>query len=68
VLIIDVGGGYKTILIGLDQFIVGTGQRVGAGEPVGVMSPQAASPRLRFQVRENGRAIDPSPWFQSEAL
>ncbi|MCQ8185184.1 murein hydrolase activator EnvC family protein [Parvularcula maris] len=63
VLIVDVGGGFTHIYVGLDQFIVSKGQRVGAGEPVGVMSPQAQNPRLRFQVRDQGRPVDPTPWF-----
>jgi septal ring factor EnvC (AmiA/AmiB activator) len=66
VLIVDVGGGYTNIFVGLDQFIVSKGQRIGAGEPVGVMSPEGANPRLRFQVREKGRPIDPRPWFEAK--
>ncbi|MEM9839843.1 MAG: peptidoglycan DD-metalloendopeptidase family protein [Pseudomonadota bacterium] len=65
VLIIDVGEGYTTILIGLERFIVRKGQRLGAGEPVGVMGNAVAAPRLRFQVRKDGRPVNPAPWIQS---
>jgi septal ring factor EnvC (AmiA/AmiB activator) len=64
ILIIDVGGGYTNILIGLDQFIARKGQRVSAGEPVGVMASGDVAPRLRFQVRHNGTPLDPDPWFE----
>jgi septal ring factor EnvC (AmiA/AmiB activator) len=63
VLIIDVGGGYTHILIGMDTFVVRKGQRVSSGEPVGVMAQGANAPRLRFQLRRNNRPVDPEPWF-----
>jgi septal ring factor EnvC (AmiA/AmiB activator) len=63
VLIIDVGGGYTNVLIGLDSFIARKGQRVSAGEPVGVMAASTSAPSLRFQVRRNGQPVDPEPWF-----
>ncbi|GGY55506.1 peptidase M23 [Parvularcula lutaonensis] len=64
VLIIDVGDGYTNIFIGLDRFVVRKGQRVGAGEPVGVMANGAQAPSLRFQVRKRGQPVDPTPWFE----
>ncbi|MEM9810023.1 MAG: peptidoglycan DD-metalloendopeptidase family protein [Pseudomonadota bacterium] len=67
VLIIDVGGGYTTVLLGLDSFVVRKNQRVGAGEPVGIMSPRQQAPRLQLQVRKEGRPVDPEPWFQKGA-
>ncbi|MEM1379582.1 MAG: peptidoglycan DD-metalloendopeptidase family protein [Pseudomonadota bacterium] len=67
VIIIDVGGGYTTILIGLDRFIVRKGQRLSSGEPVGVMATATAAPRLQFQVRKNNRPVDPSAWIESES-
>lgn len=66
ILIIDVGEGYTTILMGLDRFIVRKGQRVSAGEPVAVMAPDLEAPRLRYQIRKDGRPVDPEPWFGGE--
>jgi len=65
VLIIDVGGGFTNILIGVDRFIVAKGQRLAAGEPIGVMGSAQSAPRLQFQVRESGRPVDPAPWIQN---
>ena len=64
VLIINVGGGYVQVFMGIDNFIVRQGQSISAGEPVGVMSPRDGAPRLEFQVRRNGQPVDPEPWFQ----
>ena len=44
-LIINAGGGYHILLAGLSQIDVQLGQFVLAGEPVGVMSAAAKSPR-----------------------
>lgn len=67
ILILDVGEGYSAILIGLDRFIVQKGQRLSAGEPVGIMGPGPSSPRLRYQIRERGQPVDPGPWIESAA-
>lgn len=63
VLIIDVGDGFTNILVGVDRFIVRKGQRVGAGEPIGVMAADQRAPRLRFQVRRNGQPVNPAEWL-----
>lgn len=65
VLIIDVGGGFSAIMIGVDRFIVQKGQPLAAGEPVGVMSSTQSAGRLQFQIRESGSPIDPSPWIEN---
>ncbi|NRA30444.1 MAG: peptidoglycan DD-metalloendopeptidase family protein [Parvularculaceae bacterium] len=65
VLIIDVGGGFSAIMIGVDRFIVQKGQPLAAGEPVGVMSSAQSAARLQFQIRESGRPVDPSPWIET---
>lgn len=67
VLIIDVGDGYTNILLGLERFIVREDQRLSAGEPVGVMASESSAPRLKFQVRKDGRPVDPAPWVESGA-
>ncbi|MEM0927861.1 MAG: peptidoglycan DD-metalloendopeptidase family protein [Pseudomonadota bacterium] len=63
VLIIDVGGGYATVLLGLETFIVQKDQRISAGEPVGIMPQRSGAAPLRLQVRRSGTPVDPTPWF-----
>lgn len=71
-LIINAGGGYHVLLAGMSQIDVQPGQFVLATEPVGTMSgwPQLAQPAsaksapvLYVEFREDGRPIDPGPWW-----
>ena len=72
ILIIEHGGGYHSVLAGLDRVDAVVGQYLLAGEPVGVMgsgkeSGDAASatgrPKLYLELRRDGLPIDPVPWF-----
>ncbi len=74
-LILDVGGGYHVLLAGLGALTAETGQIVRQGEPLGVMGKDPARspligdlledhrPILYVEFRQNGGAIDPSPWW-----
>jgi murein hydrolase activator len=73
-LIIDAGGGYYVLLAGLDRINVESGEFVLAGEPVGTMGDGstrmataaavgAARPVLYIELRKDGTAIDPGPWW-----
>jgi len=73
-LIIDAGGGYYLLLAGMDRINVESGEFVLAGEPVGVMGDGsarmataaavgAARPVLYIELRKDGTAIDPGPWW-----
>ena len=73
-LIIDAGGGYYVLLAGMDRINVESGEFVLAGEPVGVMGDGsvrmataaavgAARPVLYIELRKDGTAIDPGPWW-----
>jgi septal ring factor EnvC (AmiA/AmiB activator) len=73
-LIIDAGGGYYVLLAGLDRINVQSGEFVLAGEPIGVMGDGsvrmataaavgAARPVLYIELRKDGTAIDPGPWW-----
>ncbi len=73
-LIINAGGGYYMILAGMDRINVSVGQFVLAGEPVAVMGDGTArtaaaaaigatQPVLYIQLRKDGTAIDPGPWW-----
>jgi septal ring factor EnvC (AmiA/AmiB activator) len=73
-LIINGGGGYYMVLAGMDRINVGVGQFVLAGEPVAAMGAGsartaaaaaigAAQPILYIELRKDGAAIDPGPWW-----
>jgi septal ring factor EnvC (AmiA/AmiB activator) len=73
-LIIDAGGGYYVLLAGMDRINVQSGESVLAGEPVGVMGDGSARmataaavgagrPVLYIELRKDGTAIDPGPWW-----
>ncbi|MCW6510102.1 murein hydrolase activator EnvC family protein [Lichenifustis flavocetrariae] len=79
VLILNVGGGYYTVLAGMDHVDVAIGQFVLAGEPVGAMGDGsvktaaaialgATEPILYVEFRKDGAAVDPSPWWAKAAL
>jgi septal ring factor EnvC (AmiA/AmiB activator) len=61
-LIMEHGGGYHTLLSGLDQIDATVGQRLLMGEPVGTMGP-ADAPSLYFELRHDGQSINPMPWL-----
>lgn len=64
ILIIEHGGGYHTLLSGMERVDTSVGQWLLAGEPVGVMAkPGGANPRLYFELRREGQPINPLPWF-----
>jgi septal ring factor EnvC (AmiA/AmiB activator) len=63
-LIVDCGGGYHFVLAGLDRLDAAAGQRLLAGEPIGVLGGAgAAGGSLYVELRRNGQPVDPRPWF-----
>ena len=63
ILIIDHGGGYHSLLAGIDQIEASVGQRVVAGEPVGVMKSGEPNPSLYLELRRQGQPINPLLWL-----
>jgi septal ring factor EnvC (AmiA/AmiB activator) len=66
VLILETALGYDAVLAGLDHVDVRPEDRVLAGEPVGSMQKSNISGRLYFELRRNGRGIDPAPFLALE--
>ncbi|MCB8878779.1 peptidoglycan DD-metalloendopeptidase family protein [Acidisoma cellulosilytica] len=69
--IVDCGKGYDFVLAGLDRLDVSVGQRLQAGEPVGVMggwnpSQPAARPKLYLELRQDGNPVNPTPWLRAQ--
>jgi septal ring factor EnvC (AmiA/AmiB activator) len=62
VLIIRHGALYHSLLAGLGRVDTKADQWVLAGEPVGAMD-KAAGGTLYFELRRDGRPVDPQPWL-----
>ena len=63
-LIIEHGEGYHTLLTGMARIDAAIGQRVLAGEPVGVMGPPTSEPPILYvELRHDGQPINPLPWL-----
>ncbi|UEM02601.1 peptidoglycan DD-metalloendopeptidase family protein [Skermanella rosea] len=60
ILIVEHPNGYHSLIAGLGRIDTKVGQRVLAGEPLGVMgSPADGDPDLYFELRRNGQPINP---------
>ena len=67
-LIVDCGGGYHFVLAGLVRLDAAAGQRLLAGEPVGVLGGAGAgNGALYVELRRNGQPVDPRPWFAARS-
>lgn len=64
-IVLDVGGGYHILLLGVGAFLVEEGQTVKAGEPVAAMS--GADAALDLEIRKNGDPVNPSLWLSDNA-
>jgi septal ring factor EnvC (AmiA/AmiB activator) len=62
-LILDVGGGYRLVLAGLDRIGVPVGRRLATGQVVASMA-QAPSPQLYLELRRGETPVDPAPWLR----
>src|SRR6185312_14241752 len=62
VLILEITTGYDAVLAGLGRVTVKPNDQLLAGEPVGVMPPDAADDRLYFELRHDGHGQSPAPW------
>jgi murein DD-endopeptidase MepM/ murein hydrolase activator NlpD len=67
-ILIEHDGNYSTFYSQLDEANVEEGQKVNANEIIGKVGSSGLStgPHLHYEIRENGIAIDPSPYLQYE--
>jgi murein hydrolase activator len=65
IVIIDHGSGYHSLYAHLDTFEVSVGQRPGRGTGIGKTGDSGSleGPKFYFELRHQGRPIDPGPWF-----
>jgi septal ring factor EnvC (AmiA/AmiB activator) len=62
-LIIEHSDGYHTLIAGMTRIDAVVGQKLLAGEPVGVMGSEESKPALYVELRHNGQPINPTPWL-----
>ena len=63
--IIDHGGNYMTVYTGLSSIGRSSGQRVSAGDTVGLTgSLDSGETGLYFELRHMGRPINPQSWMR----
>lgn len=61
ILIVDHGGGYHSLIAGLSRIDTAVGENVAAGEPIGKLGSTASDTRLYFELRRNGKPVNPAP-------
>lgn len=67
VVILDHGGGITTVYAHLSRMLVSEGQSVRAGDVIGRVGRTglATTAHLHFEVRVDGKAVDPMPYLSS---
>ncbi|WP_377004420.1 murein hydrolase activator EnvC family protein [Coralloluteibacterium thermophilus] len=65
--ILDHGGGWMTLYANNDGLLKESGDWVRTGEPVATVGSSGGqgSAALYFELRQNGRPVDPRPWMAS---
>ena len=62
--ILDVGGGYHILLLGVGDILVEENQRISAGEPLAQMAE--GDGELDLQIRKNGEPVNPAFWLSGK--
>ena len=64
--VIDHGHGVYSVTAGLATILVGVGRSVAMGDPIGRAGPGQPKGNLYFEIRSQGRAVDPLRWLRLE--
>ena len=65
-MIIDHGKRYYTIYAHLSELLKGPGETVRRGEPIALVGDSGSleGARLYFEIRKDGKPLNPLPWFR----
>ena len=66
--IVDHDGGDYSLYAHLDRAAVSIGQRIAQGQSIGTVgeSGSLVGPKLHFEIRQGGRAVDPIGWLRRQ--
>lgn len=64
IVVLDVGGGYHILLLGVGDILVEENQRVSAGEPLAQM-PEGDG-QLDLEIRKKGEPVNPAFWLSGK--
>jgi septal ring factor EnvC (AmiA/AmiB activator) len=69
-IILSHGGGYNTVYAHCSKIFAKKGDLVRAGQKIALVGETGSlkGPFLYFEVRENGKPVDPAPWLQRRSL
>lgn len=62
VLLLDIGGGYRVLMMGVNRVFVSEGDVVEAGAALAQTAPEQAG-QVRLDMRLRTRVVDPAKWF-----
>ncbi len=65
-IVLDVGGGFYVLLLGVGSILVEEGQRIAAGEPVAEMAGRGAT--LDLEIRKNREPVNPALWLSRKSM
>ena len=65
-IVLDVGGGFHVLLIGVGSILVEESQRVAAGEPIAEMAGRGAI--LDLEIRKDREPVNPALWLSRKSI